>query len=80
MGFLINLPLVEKSQLVPKSCKNMVKFDEIKLCFFLFFKKKTLVKFKNHLYYEEKDNFSGEEKKLKPLKGSSVSKLNKLDE
>nr|QDF21435.1 set1 Ash2 histone methyltransferase complex subunit ASH2 [Brachionus koreanus] len=55
LGFLIHLPLLEKSQLVPKSCKNM-----------------TLVKFKNHLYYEEKDNFSGEEKKLKPLTGSSI--------
>ena len=32
----------------------------------------TLVKFKNHLYYEEKDNFSLEEKKLVPLKGSQV--------
>jgi Set1/Ash2 histone methyltransferase complex subunit ASH2 len=32
----------------------------------------TLVKFKNHLYYEEKDNFSQTEKTLKPLKGSQV--------
>ena len=35
-------------------------------------KEMTLVKFKNHLYYEEKDNFSQVEKKLTPLIGSKV--------
>ncbi|CAF0719420.1 unnamed protein product [Brachionus calyciflorus] len=55
LGFYINLPLLDKNQLIPKSCKDM-----------------TLVKFKNHLYYEEKDNFTADEKKLKPLKGSSI--------
>jgi Set1/Ash2 histone methyltransferase complex subunit ASH2 len=35
-------------------------------------KEMTLVKFKNHLYYEEKDNFSEVEKKLTPLIGSKV--------
>jgi Set1/Ash2 histone methyltransferase complex subunit ASH2 len=36
LGFYIELPLVDNSQLLPDSCKDM-----------------TLVKFKNHLYYEE---------------------------
>jgi len=36
-------------------------------------KKMTLVKFKNHLYYEEKDNFTGAEKSLKPLPNSHVN-------
>jgi len=36
LGFYIELPLVDNSQLLPDSCKEM-----------------TLVKFKNHLYYEE---------------------------
>jgi Set1/Ash2 histone methyltransferase complex subunit ASH2 len=31
-----------------------------------------LVKFKNHLYYEEKDYFTKEEKKLTPLKNSRI--------
>ena len=35
-------------------------------------KEMTLVKFKNHLYYEEKDNFAEAEKKLAPLMGSKV--------
>ncbi len=35
-------------------------------------KEMTLVKFKNHLYYEEKDNFSQAEKALTPSKGSKV--------
>lgn len=35
-------------------------------------KQMTLVKFKNHLYYEEKDNFNEEEKRLTPLKGSRI--------
>jgi len=36
------------------------------------YKHMTLVKFKNHLYYEEKDNFSESEKSLKPRKGSQI--------
>ena len=31
-----------------------------------------MVKFKNHLYYEEKDYFAAEEKCLVPLKGSRI--------
>ena len=39
-------------------------------------KQMTLVKFKNHLYYEEKDNFSLAEKNLTPLKASRVNRMN----
>jgi len=31
-----------------------------------------LVKFKSHLYYEEKDHVAEGEKQLKPLRGSKV--------
>ena len=56
LGFYINLPLENKSNLLPENCKKM-----------------TLVKFKNHLYYEEKDNFKEAESKLTSLKGSKIA-------
>lgn len=55
LGFYIKLPLNDKSQYLPESCKDM-----------------TLVKFKNHLYYEEKDAFKEAEKKLNRLEGSEI--------
>jgi len=38
------------------------------ICYFC----QPLVKFKSHLYYEEKDHVAEAEKQLKPLKGSKV--------
>jgi len=38
------------------------------VCFFF----QPLVKFKSHLYYEEKDHVAEAEKQLKQLKGSKV--------
>ena len=56
LGFYISLPLLEDN--------SQLLPDALK--------DMTLVKFKNHLYYEEKDNFSANEKKLTPLKDSKV--------
>jgi Set1/Ash2 histone methyltransferase complex subunit ASH2 len=59
LGFYIQLPLsVENNECVEVLPENC--------------KEMTLVKFKNHLYYEEKDNFTDAEKKLSPLIGSKV--------
>ena len=61
LGFFVHLPWVDD--------KNQTIECLPESC-----KEMTLVKFKNHLYYEEKDNFTDTEKKLTPLVGSRVTK------
>ncbi|XP_052070290.1 set1/Ash2 histone methyltransferase complex subunit ASH2-like isoform X1 [Mytilus californianus] len=56
LGFMIHLP-------EPHAVKKLIPDT---------FKDRPLVKFKSHLYYEEKDHVSETEKKLKPSRGSQM--------